>query len=335
MDPDGTPAGVVLEVSGAESGAELLDFVSGRLINESKTNLRRLVARGRITVNGRAAATSRAVWLGDRVALPAGIEPTPPPEQEVELDILFEDEDHLCICKPAGLPVLPGRKGEGAAFYRSIVAWLNRGAPAGGPYCRAHVVHRLDRETSGALLVAKSAAAGGSLGRQFERRHVAKSYFGIIEGVLPRRDLQLSIPLTRMSGSALKMRATERGGQPAETRLILSERFGHFSLVEARPRTGRQHQIRVHLAAIGYPLVVDRLYGRREALTGDEYNGILRRRRTRPERVVMDRCPLHAASIEYAHPRTGERMRHEAPLPEDMALLLDLLRRTDPVGRES
>ena len=322
-------AGHRLGVDRALSGSSALEFVSAWLVNESKTSLRRLIAGGRIRVNGSAVSPGTPVWAGDAVSLPPGLLPAPVPAQEMPIEVLCEDEDHLCINKPAGYPVLPGRSGGDAELHRSLVAWLNRDAPAGGPYVRPHLVHRLDRETSGVLLVAKTARAGRALGEQFESRRVSKLYLGLAEGVFPRAEAELDIPLARKPGSLFKMAPDVRRGKPAHTRVEVAERFGHFSLLRLRPLTGRQHQIRVHLAAAGYPLAADALYGRRAELTGADLNRILGRKAVRADRLLLSRCPLHAASLSYCHPATGEAMSVEAPLPADLCDFLSVLREAD------
>jgi RluA family pseudouridine synthase len=320
---------VKLTVRPEESGVGLLEFVSSYLINESKIALRRLIAAGLVRVNGASAITTRIVWAEDVVSLPPGLMPSPPPAQTLPIEVLFEDADHLCINKATGAPVLPGRMGEGGEFYLSLVALLNRDAPPGGPYRRPHIVHRIDRETSGVLLVAKTLQAGRALSKQFESRQVEKAYLGILEGVLPQPELTLDIPLARMPGSVLKMAPDPRHGKPACTRLAVKEAFRHFCLVEARPLTGRQHQIRAHLAAIGYPLAVDHLYGRRPELTGADFNRILGRSAAHPRSRLLSRLPLHAAFIRYRHPGSAEFLSHRAPLPDDLQAFLELLRRTD------
>jgi 23S rRNA pseudouridine1911/1915/1917 synthase len=312
------------------SGAGLLEAVAAHLVNESKTRLRRLIGSGLIRLNGSAVTPRTAVRQGDVISLPAGLRAGALPTQVVPIDVLYEDDEMLCVSKPAGYPVLPGRTGEGAEFFRSLVALVNRASPPGGPYVRPHVVHRLDRETSGVLLVAKSVEAGRALSRQFERRLVEKAYVGIVEGVLPRPEVTVDVPLRRKRGSVLQMEPAPRRGKPAVTLLRMRERLGHFCLLDIRPLTGRQHQIRVHLAAIGYPLAVDGLYGRRDRLEGAELNAILRRPAAPPRQVLLGRCPLHAASIRYRHPRNGEEMAHEAPLPAEMEGFLQLLRAADP-----
>jgi 23S rRNA pseudouridine1911/1915/1917 synthase len=328
---EGSP-GNILEVSEAESGSSLLEFLSGRVINESKTALRRLAANGRATVNGHASTPGRTVWRGDTVALPPGMAPAPPPPQELPIELLHEDESHVCVNKQPGVPVLPGRSGEGGGFFRSLVAVLNRKAPPGGPYVRPHVVHRLDTETSGVLLVARDVESSRRLGRQFQARTVSKTYLCIVEGRFPRGEATVDVPLGREGGSSTRMRPDERRGKPAETRFTVRERFGHFTLLSATPLTGRQHQIRVHLAAAGYPLAADRLYGRRERLTGADFARITGAAGP-PEAALLDRAPLHAASIAYRHPATGAEMLQEAPLPADLAAFLDALRAGDPALR--
>jgi len=330
-EPDQPQQGVTLSVPQSADGAKLLEFLGSHLINESKTTLRGLIGSGRILLRGRPAPTNEAIRAGDAIILPPGLNWGPPPEQTVPIEVLYEDADHLCVNKAPGYPVLPGRKGEGAGFFRSLVAVLNRQAPPGGPYARPHVVHRLDRETSGVLLVASHVAAGRALSLQFQRRQVEKTYLCIAEGVLPRREVELDIPLHPMPGSILQMAPAAKGGISAVTQVFMEEEFGHFCLLRLRPLTGRQHQIRVHLAAAGYPPLVDGLYGRREMLTGAELNRILRAPDAAPaEAILLSRCPLHAAALRYRPPSADQQRTQECPLPRDMADLLALLRRVDP-----
>jgi 23S rRNA pseudouridine1911/1915/1917 synthase len=197
---------------------------------------------------------------------------------------------------------------------------------------RPHVVHRLDRETSGVLLVAKHVRASRSLGRQFVARSVQKTYLGIVEGVPDTGQCTVDAPMARLPGSTVKMTVDPAAGRPACTELTVVERFGHFSLLELRPRSGRQHQIRVHLAFIGHPLVVDSLYGHRRELTGAGLNALLGANVAAADDIVLGRSPLHAGRIACRHPRTGRPVEHEAPLPADMRDLLALLRGTDPAG---
>jgi 23S rRNA pseudouridine1911/1915/1917 synthase len=324
------PQGVRLVVADGDAGQPLIEFVSLRLINESKTRLRGMIGNGEIRLNGHRCGAGRYVQGGDVVQLSDRLDTgVPPVESPLELQILHEDESHLCVFKPAGHNVLPGRGGHGDEFYISLLAWVNRDSPSGGPYCRPHVVHRLDRQTSGVLLVAKTVEAGRALGRQFERRLVQKTYLALVEGAFPRDEAVLDIPLARQPGHIVKMIADPRNGKQSLSEVKVAERFGHFTLLRVQPRTGRQHQIRVHLSAAGYPLLVDLLYGRRDCLAGRDVNTIVGGNLCAPDDVLMARMPLHAAAIAYAHPVTGDAMTWEAPLPEDFCALLALLRQVD------
>jgi 23S rRNA pseudouridine1911/1915/1917 synthase len=319
-----------ISISAAEAGQTILSVLGARLVNESKTRLRRLIAEGVIRVNGKAVATVARLREGDVVELPAGLDTGPPRQPTITLDVLHEDEDHIVLNKPPGLPVLPARDGSGRELYEALAWRFNRCAPAGGPYQRPHVVHRLDKDTSGVLLVARTERAGRALSMQFQRRMVRKTYLVIVEGVLPRPEVHVDVPIRRVSAAALRMVPDERAGKPSRTLFVLRETFGHFSLVEARPHTGRQHQIRVHLSAIGYPPAVDAVYGRRGRMMGADLNEIIRARRSAPHMIVMSRCPLHAARIAYLHPSSGQPMEFDAPMPDDMREFIELLRRVDP-----
>jgi len=142
--------------------------------------------------------------------------------------------------------------------------------------------------------------------------------------------VSVELPIKRKSGSVVEMNAHPNEGKAAVTQLWVEKRFGHFTLMRARPHTGRQHQIRIHLAATGYPLAVDHLYGRRCRLDGAQLNAIVGGRARAKHGPALDRCPLHAASIRYAHPATGEPMSQEAPLPEDLRRFVNLLEHEDP-----
>ena len=327
--------GPTIHVPGQVAGRRLLEFLSERLINEPKSRLRRLVAEGYVRLNGNAAATVTILREGDAISLPPGLDLGPPAPSALTVEVLREDAEHLVINKPAGVVVLPARGGGEDSLYHALAALLNRDAPAQGPYVRPHVVHRLDRETSGVLLVAKGEAAARALSLQFQNRTVRKCYLGVIEGVLPRSELTIDIPLRRAHKNLATMAPDMKAGKSATTRAEVKRAFGHFCLLQLQPLTGRQHQIRAHLCAIGYPLAVDFLYGRRSRLTGADFNAIVGAEKLPSEAVLLERCPLHACALAYSLPRSGEPVEARAPMPQDMEHFLDVLESSDrPLSEE-
>lgn len=217
------------------------------------------------------------------------------------LDILYEDPDVLAINKPAGLVVIPGGDTAECTLRDLVAAYL---APHGE---RPYVVHRLDRGTSGVVLFARNAAAHRALNLAFDRRATAKTYLALVDGDLAGEG-EIILPLhTARRG---KMRPARRGerGLPSQTRWKALERFGQVTWLELQPLTGRQHQLRVHLKAIGHPLAFDPQYGRKTSLP------------------FLDRMPLHAALIRFPHPRSGQLVSVVSPLPTDLEMLLRQLR---------
>ncbi|AKU91296.1 RluA family pseudouridine synthase [Vulgatibacter incomptus] len=222
------------------------------------------------------------------------------------MEILFEDDDLVAVDKPAGIPVIPGRNG-GESLRDRLEA--ERGA-------KIWVVHRLDAGTSGALVFAKNAAAHRALSLAFEGREVEKRYLAIVEGEPAGDELRIDVPLhAARKGRMRPARPDEADAKPSVTDVRVLERLGSFSLVEARPLTGRQHQIRVHLKSIGHSLAVDPAYGSRERL---ELPG-----------AKLERTPLHAARLSLPHPKGGRRLVVEAPLATDLTTFLDALRKPE------
>lgn len=228
------------------------------------------------------------------------------------------------MAKPAGLATVAERRRPGETPLLDAIA-----AALGVE--DVLVVHRLDRETSGVLLVATEPEAHRALSLQFQRREVEKVYLALVRGAVAREQLAVEAPLEKdpRGGSRMRVARGERvaEGKPAETAFRVIERFRGFTLLEARPRTGRQHQIRVHLAHAGHPLAVDPTYGGAAALFLSELKRGYRPPRDRPEPPLIARTTLHALALGFRDPKTGEPRRAEAPLPPDFARALDLLRR--------
>jgi RluA family pseudouridine synthase len=215
--------------------------------------------------------------------------------------IIWSDEALLVVNKPAGLPALPDGYNPQAAHLKSLLE------PA---YGKLWVVHRLDRETSGVMALARSAAAHRALNTQFQERQTGKRYHALLSGA-PEWDAQTAnAPLLPNGDRRHRTIVDQRQGKPARTAFRILERFEGYALVEAAPETGRTHQIRAHLAYLGYPILADVLYG------GAKVN----------QPHILSRTALHAWSLELAHPLTGEPLRFTAPYADDFQVALERLR---------
>jgi 23S rRNA pseudouridine1911/1915/1917 synthase len=289
----------------ADCDGERLDrFVARALPELTRSRARRLIDEGFVTVDGRLPAKAGvALASGQRVRVtipppePATLEP-----EAVPLRVVYEDDDLLVVDKPPGMAVHPAPGHSSGTLVHAVLAHCPSLSTVGGEG-RPGIVHRLDKDTSGLIIVAKNDAAHLSLARQLKERRVEKTYIALVEGRLNQRDGVIDAPIGRHPARRKKMAVVE-GGREARTRYRVVREIAGRSLVEVRPETGRTHQIRVHLAAIGHPVVGDPVYGRGRPV------GPLRRQF------------LHAARLAFLHPRTGERLELEAPLPDDLAQAL-------------
>jgi 23S rRNA pseudouridine1911/1915/1917 synthase len=303
------PAPVRLAVGAGEAGRRL-DAVVGALERVgSRAEAQRLIEAGRVLVDGRAVPKRHLLALGERVEVrpapppPAGIEP-----EDVPLTVRYEDEHLLVVDKPAGVVVHPGAGHRGGTLVHGLVA---RDIAGGQDPARPGIVHRLDRDTSGLLVVARTERAHRRLQRMLRDRLVDRRYLALVHGAAPPA-LTIDRPVGRDRRVRTRMAAGAPDGREAVTHLRRLEELGRFSLVEARLETGRTHQIRVHLESVGHPVVGDRVYGRR------------------PETLGLERQFLHAARLAFPHPETGEPVEVESPLPDDLRRALALARRGVP-----
>jgi 23S rRNA pseudouridine1911/1915/1917 synthase len=299
-------------------------FLSERLPEISRARLQRLIRRGFARVDGVPVDSMVRLKKGQRIDLDI-----PPPEpmeivgEAIALDILYEDRHLVVVAKPAGMVVHPGCGNREGTLVHALVGYFEELSRAGGPL-RPGIVHRLDKETSGVMVVARSDTVHRELAAQFKAREVEKEYIALVEGILERRAGSVEIPLGRSRRDRKKMAVRYAGGRAAETRYRVLEAFGPASLVELRPRTGRTHQIRVHMASLGHPVLCDKTYSRRHKL----YLSDLRpgAKRTRGEAPLLRRHALHARRLAFTHPVDGRRMAFSTPLPEDMDRVLAALR---------
>ncbi len=226
--------------------------------------------------------------------------------------ILHQDAHLIALDKPAGVLTIPGRGANGPV----LSAEVRETVPAALP------VHRLDRDTSGIVVFAASHSSHRALNAAFESRRAEKTYVALVRGDLAKAQ-RIDLPLVEVRGGRVRVaRKGEKGARPAQTRVEPKERFGKYTLCICTPRTGRTHQIRVHLAAIGHPLAVDPRYGSAEPLrVGDLWDGA-----PDPYSVVLGRTPLHAIALRVPHPSGRGWLRVESPLADDIARCVDLLR---------
>jgi 23S rRNA pseudouridine1911/1915/1917 synthase len=284
-----------------------LDQALARMFAQySRNRLQAWLKSGHILVDGRQSQGSATVLGGEAVALspPPAVGGAQPAAQAMPLAIVYEDDDLLVIDKPVGLVVHPGAGNPDRTLLNALLAH----APQLRAVPRAGIVHRLDKDTTGLLVVAKNVSAQANLAAQLAARAARRTYLAVVHGDPPARGA-IDAPIGRDTRARTRMAVTRRGKE-ARTGYRVIERFGDAALIECRLETGRTHQIRVHLQHIRHPLVGDAVY----------------RRGTR-RGVAFERQALHAAVLELRHPRTGRPMRWRAPLPRDMARLIGVLRR--------
>jgi 23S rRNA pseudouridine1911/1915/1917 synthase len=315
---------VELSVEAALSGCRLDAFLAARFPDYSRVLLRRVIMAGGVKVDGRGGKPSYRLKPDQRVSifLPELPRQSPRPEN-IPLEILFEDEHVVVVNKPPGMVVHPARGHWSGTLASALQFHFGATLSAAGGLNRPGIVHRLDRDTSGAILVARTDLAHAKLSKQFASRSIEKEYFALVSGSPPYDRDVIDCPIGFHPHVREKMAVRHDGAQtrPAQTFYETLERFEGFSAVAARPKTGRTHQIRVHLNHIGCPVLCDRQYGGRRQITRGDI-----RRDPADELVLLDRQALHARRLRFVHPFTSAAIEVEAPLPNDIAAVLGELR---------
>ena len=287
-------------------GARLDVFLAGNVSGITRSQLKKLIDSGDVRVAGEIRRAGFKVRAGDRVVLeyetrnPDRLEP-----QDVPFKILFVDADIIVLDKPSGLVVHPGAGNPAGTLANALVYHFPEIA-AVGPPDRPGIVHRLDKETSGLMVAARTERAYESLLQQFKRRDVWKTYLGLALGRITAPEGRINWPLGRHATEGKKISVRSRHPKPAETFFTVLRVFHEATLLEIKPVTGRTHQIRVHLAAAGHPIAGDTLYGPKK------------------KRIKVPRLFLHAHTLSFIHPGTGERLTFASQLPPDLEAVLEI-----------
>jgi 23S rRNA pseudouridine1911/1915/1917 synthase len=322
---DGTPPGPLTVIVGPDQQGNRLDKVLALgLPDLSRSRLQALIAEGRVAVDGATIAeASLRVKPGWRVTidLPAP-EPATPTAQAMDLVVAYEDQDLIVIDKPAGLVVHPAPGNPDTTLVNALLAHCSGTLSGIGGVRRPGIVHRLDKDTSGLIVVAKNDLAHHGLAVQFAAHTVSRAYVAMVWGVPSPKEGNIEGNIGRSSSNRKKMAVVNSGGKTALTRYSVTRSFaGIAAQVECRLATGRTHQIRVHMATKGYPLIGDQTYGRTA--------GVARLKRHLPQgaQVIAEfpRQALHAYLLGFSHPRTGERIMLQSNLPNDLNELITTL----------
>ena len=291
-----------------EQGKRLDTYVSNKNNELTRTAVQRLIEQEKILVNGKKQKVAYKVTEGDTVTIEETEAKTIELKaQEIPIDIIYEDSDIIVVNKPKGMVVHPANGNPDGTLANAIMA-ICKGSLSGiGGEIRPGIVHRLDKDTSGLLIVAKNDKAHVNMSEQIKNHEVKKTYIALVRGIVKENEATIDMPIGRSRSDRKKM-AVDKNGRNAVTHIKVLKRYDKYTLLEINIETGRTHQIRVHLSHIGYPIIGDYIYS----------NG-------KNEFGVIGQC-LHAKCLEFKHPVTGKEMKLEAPLPDYFE---DILKKLD------
>lgn len=311
------------------AGLRLDRWLAAQMPGFSRARIQALIAEGRVHVSGAVAAGgARKLHRGEEITVevPPPVAAAPEP-QAIPLDIRYEDDALIVIDKPAGLVVHPAMGSPDGTLVNALIAHCGDSLSGIGGVLRPGIVHRLDKDTSGLMVAAKTDAAHAGLAAQFKARTVRRRYLALVRGAPPAAGGRIEGDIGRSPSNRKKMAVVKRGGRPAATEYEVLRRFpvsgeAIASLVACRLQSGRTHQIRVHMAHMGHPVIGDPLYGR----------GFAALKASLPEEIrkALGRFPrqaLHAAELEFEHPVTKHAFRFESEIPNDMRELIEILER--------
>ena len=318
-----------LIVEGYLSGCRVDSFLAKHFRSYTPWRMHRMVRAGQVTVEGVVAAPDCRVFTNETVVVRL-LEPPDNlmPAEEISFGVVFEDRWLLIVNKPAGLIVHPTGQNPSGTLTNAVQYYLDRNAAFPGE-SKPGVVHRLDRDTSGVVALAKDHLSHRLLSMQFQRERIAKSYLALVDGIVKHDSGTIDLPIGRARSGAsalMSCQADAIDARASKTNYEVVERFSRHTLVKAKPRTGRLHQIRVHLSTIGHPVVGDDFYGLLGELKPDRERHKPGGPPVTPISPFIDRQALHAADLSFAHPMTTEWHTFSAPLPEDLERAVELVR---------
>lgn len=304
----------------AEQNGLRADVIVAEVTGLSRSAAARLLEEGSVLLGGKPCAKNAKLGTGDELSIEL---PEPEPSEalpeNIPLDIVYEDEDIVVVNKPQGMVVHPAAGNESGTLVNALLYHCGTSLSGVGGVIRPGIVHRIDKDTSGLLVVAKNDAAHLHLSEQLKTHAVSRVYEAVALGNFKQESGTVDAPIGRHPADRKKMavlRGTGVHAREAITHYTVVERFGQFTHVRCELETGRTHQIRVHMASLGHPLLGDGVYG-----------GAGTRFEATHKSLISGQC-LHAGKLKLTHPRTGEHMEFTAPMPENMATVLDILRRT-------
>ena len=300
-----------LQITAEENGTRLDSFLADELEEISRSYIQKLIADQMILVNQKAVKANYKVKTNDQLlvqipeAAPVDIQPEP-----MDLDIVYEDSDLLIVNKPVGLVVHPAHGHYSGTLVNGLLAHCKDLSGINGKM-RPGIVHRIDKDTSGLLMIAKNDLAHQHLAAQLKDHSIRRAYYALVQGVISEPAGLVDAPIGRHEVDRKKMAVTFKNSKEARTHYYVKERFARNTFIECRLETGRTHQIRVHMSYLGHPLVGDPLYG------------------TRKNNLDFPGQALHAYALGFVHPRTGEELYFEAPMPEHFQSVLKTLAQGD------
>jgi len=328
---------ITLTVSPEDASQRLDQYLTGHLTEVSRARVQQLIEKGEVLVNDAAAKASLRLRGDERITIcgPPHARPLRAMAEEIALDIVYEDDDLAIVNKPAGMMVHAGAGATEDARNRGTLvnALLHHFGSLSGVSgeLRPGIVHRLDRATSGLMVVAKNDEAHRRLAKQFSSREVHKTYLALVHG-WPKKDTgTVRSSISRDSQKRTRMTTRRPGGREAVTHYVVTRKidspYGKFALLEVKIETGRTHQIRVHMSSLGHPVVGDALYGAPAEIRSQSNK---RRDAGMPAGIALDRNFLHSASLELVHPRSSETMKFERGLPEELERFMRRLVAAEP-----